>query len=87
MINKERIVDEFCELVAIDAPTYQEHKLADVLKNKLEEIRSKEWNNIAEDYETYIAEVAAAQSALQHIRKELHLKDDSAYNQMFGKSF
>ena len=56
-----------------------------ILKNKLEEIRSKESNNIAEDYETYIAEVAAAQSALQHIRKELHLKDDYAYNQKFGK--
>lgn len=36
LINKERIVDEFCELVAIDAPTYRERKLADVLTNKLE---------------------------------------------------
>ena len=36
MINKERIVDEFCELVSIDAPTYRERKLADVLTNKLE---------------------------------------------------
>ncbi len=36
LINKERIVDEFCELVSIDAPTYRERKLADVLTNKLE---------------------------------------------------
>lgn len=56
-----------------------------ILKTKLEEIRGKGWNNIADAYESYIVEVGDAQSALQHIRKELHLKDDYAYNQKFGK--
>ena len=56
-----------------------------ILKTKLEEIKGKEWNNIADVYESYIAEVGDAQSALQHIRKELHLPDDYAYNQKFGK--
>jgi tripeptide aminopeptidase len=38
MINKDRSISEFFELVAIDAPSYQERRMADALKPKLEEI-------------------------------------------------
>lgn len=38
MIDKKRLVEEFCELVAIDAPSYQEREIADVLKKKLLEL-------------------------------------------------
>ncbi len=56
-----------------------------ILKNNQEEIKGKGWNEVDDAYESYIAEVGDAQSALQHIRKELHLPDDYAYNQKFGK--
>lgn len=58
-----------------------------ILKNNYEEIKGKGYNEVDDAYESYIAEVQEAMSALQHIRKELHLKDDYAYNQKFGKSF
>jgi tripeptide aminopeptidase len=35
MINKERIISEFSELVAIDSPSFGEREIADVLKKKL----------------------------------------------------
>ena len=35
MINKDRIVKEFTELVAIDSPSYGERAMADVLRKKL----------------------------------------------------
>lgn len=38
MVNKERLSKEFCELVSIDAPTYGERAIADILKVKLEEL-------------------------------------------------
>ncbi len=38
MISQERIVNEFCELAAIDSPSYGERELTDVIKRKLEEI-------------------------------------------------
>lgn len=38
MVNKQRIIDEFLELVQIDSPTSKEGKIAQVLVNKLEEI-------------------------------------------------
>lgn len=38
MINIERIIAEFQELVAIDAPTFGEREIADVLRKKLEVI-------------------------------------------------
>ena len=36
MINRERILSEFAELVEIDAPSFGERKIADCLKKKLE---------------------------------------------------
>ena len=38
MINKQRLIDEFLELVQIDSPTSKEGKIAQVLVKKLEEI-------------------------------------------------
>ena len=38
MIRKERIVDEFCQLVTIDSPSFHEREMADVLKKKLMDI-------------------------------------------------
>ena len=41
MIRQERMVDEFCRLVSIDSPSYEERTIADVIKRKLEEIGFK----------------------------------------------
>ena len=38
MIRQNRIVDEFCELVSIDSPSYEERNITDVLKKKLDSI-------------------------------------------------
>ena len=38
MVNKQRLIDEFLELVQIDSPTSKEGKIAQVLVKKLEEI-------------------------------------------------
>ena len=38
MMNKNRIVNEFCELVKIDSPSYKEREMADCMTNKLKEI-------------------------------------------------
>ena len=35
MINRERIVNEFCQLVAIDSPSYGERNITDVIKEKM----------------------------------------------------
>lgn len=38
MIDKKRLTEEFCELVAIDAPSFKERQMADALTAKLIEI-------------------------------------------------
>lgn len=38
MINKDRMINEFIELVEIDAPSFGEREIADVLKLKLQDI-------------------------------------------------
>lgn len=38
MINRERLLAEFCELVKIDSPTRKERQIADLLKNRLESL-------------------------------------------------
>ena len=38
MIDRERITKEFCELAAIDSPSYGEREITDVIKKKLEAI-------------------------------------------------
>ena len=37
-INRNRLVEEFCELVAIDAPSYEEYDMSQVLIGKLKEL-------------------------------------------------
>ena len=45
MINRARLIAEFCELVKIDSPTRKERQIADVLKKRLEDlnITTKLW--------------------------------------------
>lgn len=38
MINKERILKDFFELVSIDSPSYGEREITDVIRNKLQEL-------------------------------------------------
>ena len=38
MINRERLLAEFCELTRIDSPTKNERQIADILKNRLESL-------------------------------------------------
>ncbi len=38
MIDRERVVREFCELVSVDSPSYGEREITDVLRRKLREI-------------------------------------------------
>jgi len=38
MINTERLVQEFCELVSIDSTSFHERQMTDVLKKKMEEL-------------------------------------------------
>ena len=38
MIREDRIIQEFCELVRIDSPSYGERKITDAIKKKLEAI-------------------------------------------------
>lgn len=38
MINRERLLAEFCELTRIDSPTKNERQIADILKNRLENL-------------------------------------------------
>jgi tripeptide aminopeptidase len=38
MVNKARLVEEFCSLAAVDALSYQEREIADRLKSSLEEL-------------------------------------------------
>lgn len=38
MINRDRLISEFAELVEIDSPSFGERKIADILKKKLEDI-------------------------------------------------
>ena len=41
MIRQERIINEFCELVSIDSPSYKERMITDVIKRRLEAIGFK----------------------------------------------
>lgn len=38
MVNKERLVQEFCKLVSVDSVSFKERKMADILKGYLEEL-------------------------------------------------
>jgi tripeptide aminopeptidase len=47
MINRERLVDEFLELVQIDSPSGQEREIADTLKQKLMDLGLKVYEDNA----------------------------------------
>lgn len=52
---------------------------------KIQELRDNGLENVAKYYEQDKEKVKEAHYSLQLIRKELHLKDDYAYKEKFGK--
>lgn len=56
-----------------------------MLDVKIEELEQKGFNNVTTAYKSKKEELKRAIDSLQNIRKELHLKDDYAYNEVFGK--
>lgn len=56
-----------------------------MLDVEIEELEKKGFDNIAKNYKSKREEVKKAMDSLQKIRKELHLKDDYAYNEEFGE--
>lgn len=56
-----------------------------MLDIKIEELEEKGLGDIANSYKSRIENVKEAMKSLQKIRKELHLKDDYAYNEKFGE--
>ena len=52
---------------------------------KIQELRDNGLDNVAKSYEQDKDKVKEAHDSLQLIRKELHLKDDYAYKEKFGK--
>lgn len=56
-----------------------------MLDLKIEEFEKKGFNKVTAAYKSKKEELKRAMDSLQRIRKELHLKDDYAYNAVFGK--
>lgn len=56
-----------------------------LLCTTIEDLEKKGFNDVAEGYYKEKEEVKKAMNSLQKIRKELHLKDDYAYNEKFRK--
>lgn len=56
-----------------------------MLDVKIEKLEQKGFNNVTTAYKSKKEELKRAMDSLQKIRKELHLKDDYAYNEVFGK--
>ncbi len=56
-----------------------------MLDLKIEELEQKGFNNVTAVYKSKKEELKRAMDSLQKIREELHLKDDYAYNEVFGK--
>lgn len=56
-----------------------------MLDVKIEKLEQKGFNNVTAAYKSKKEELKRAMDSLQNIRKELHLKDDYAYNEVFGK--
>lgn len=50
MVNTTRLIDEFCKLVSIDSVSFQERKMADVLKNYLTELGFEVMEDKAYEY-------------------------------------
>lgn len=47
MIQTERLLSEFCELVSVDSVSFQERKMADLLKKKLKELGVEVYEDIS----------------------------------------
>ncbi|PWM24149.1 MAG: hypothetical protein DBX48_08700 [Limosilactobacillus fermentum] len=56
-----------------------------MLDTKIEDLEKKGFNDLTNTYKSKKEELKKAMDSLQKIRKELHLKDDYAYNEKFGK--
>lgn len=69
----------------IDAISYALCYAGAMLETKIENVEKLGLNEVANDYKSKLEEVKKAKDSLQKIRKELHLKDDYAYNEKFGK--
>ncbi|SEF86636.1 hypothetical protein [Parabacteroides chinchillae] len=68
----------------IDAISYALCYANAMLDFKIEELEQKGFNNAVAGYRAKKEEIKEGIDALQKIRKELHLKDDYAYNEVFG---
>lgn len=69
----------------IDAISYALCYAGALLDSNIEDLEQKGFNNVANAYKSKKEELKKAMDSLQQIRKELHLKDDYAYNEKFGK--
>lgn len=56
-----------------------------MLDTKIEQLEKKGFNSVTAGYRAKKEEIKEGINALQRIRKELHLKGDYAYNEVFGK--
>ncbi|MFK2400579.1 hypothetical protein ACIXMQ_22310 [Bacteroides fragilis] len=56
-----------------------------MLDTKIELLEKKGSNNATNAYKSRKEELKKALDSLQKIRKELHLKDDYSYDEVFGK--
>ncbi|MFS2547665.1 hypothetical protein AAH110_01900 [Phocaeicola dorei] len=56
-----------------------------MLDTKIELLEKKEFSDAANAYKSKKEELKKAMASLQKIRKELHLKDDYSYDEVFGK--
>lgn len=69
----------------IDAISYALCYAGAMLDIKIENLEKKGFNDATTAYRSKKEELKKAMDSLQKIRKELHLKDDYAYNEAFGK--
>lgn len=69
----------------IDAISYALCYANAILDFKIEELEQRGFNNLTATYKSKKEELKRAMDSLQKIRKELHLKDDYAYDEVFGK--
>lgn len=69
----------------IDAISYALCYADTLLEIKIGDLEQKGFNDVANSYKSKKEELKKAMESLQKIRKELHLKDDFAYNEKFGK--
>lgn len=56
-----------------------------LLDMNIEELEKKGLNNVADKYNSEKEKIVKAMDSLQKIRKELHLQDDYAYDEKFGR--